>query len=259
MLNRLKKILTHPLMRDVDLDSPETASRVFTIINEKKNLKQIYENWYSFILQALPADRNGSILELGSGSGFLEKYIPNLITSEILNIQGVRVVLDGQSLPFQKNSLSGIVMVDVLHHLPDVKTFFREAATCVSRGGVIVMIEPWVTWWSSIVYGHLHHEPFDAKSNEWTFAKGAPLTQANSALPWIVFQRDREVFTREFAEWRILDIQLHTPFIYLLSGGVTLRNFVPGFLFDFCKRFEAFLNPWIGTWAMFATIVLKRN
>jgi len=42
-------------------------------------------------------------------------------------------------------SLRAIVMTDVLHHIPNVESFFAEAARCVRPGGVIVMIEPWLT------------------------------------------------------------------------------------------------------------------
>lgn len=109
-------------------------------------------------------------------------------------------MLDGEKIPFKNASLRGIVMIDVFHHIPCVKSFLTEATRCVRAGSVIVMIEPWNTCWSRLVYKYLHHEQFDPASKKWGFRKGGPLSQANSALPWIVFERDHEKFKMEFPE-----------------------------------------------------------
>ena len=261
-LTMLRKIVqayfSHPLVRDLDIDSPEAILRHSRLIQEKSFLKNIYEEWYTSILASLAENRTGPILELGSGGGFLKDILPCLITSEILRIPTVDMVLDGQHLSFRKASLRGIVMIDVFHHLPDVRRFFCEAAYCVKPGGVIVMIEPWTTRWSRIVYKYLHHEPFLPDFKEWNFAGNGRLSGANSALPWIVFDRDRAKFEREFPEWRIKEIKLQMPFCYLLSGGMSFRSFAPGWLFDRIRRLEDKLQPWMNIWAMFASITLLR-
>ena len=57
----------------------------------------------------------------------------------------------------------------------------------------------WVTRWSRWIYGRFHHEPFDPQRADWEFPLSGPLSGANGALPWIIFQRDREQFEREWA------------------------------------------------------------
>lgn len=251
--------LIHPLVRGVNIDSVEATLRHRYIIQEKSFLKNIYLAWYASILASLGEKRSGAILELGSGGGFFKEVFSGLITSEIFHIQFVDVVLDGLSLPFGKGALNGIVMVDVFHHLPDVRRFLGRAARCVKPGGMIVMIEPWVTPWSRMVYARLHHEPFDPGAGYWHFQDGGRMSGANSALPWIVFDRDRCGFEQEFPEWRIQDIVLHTPFAYLLSGGLSFRNVIPGALFGPIARIEDKIKPWMKYFAMFAKIVLVRN
>jgi len=118
----------------------------------------------------------GPVLELGSGSGFLGDFISDLITSDIFQIAGIDVMLDGQSLPFKEGSLRGIVMVDVLHHIPVVKSFFDKSVRCIEPGGVIVMVEPWNTRWSALIYRYLHHEPYHPETKKWDFAEGGPLS-----------------------------------------------------------------------------------
>lgn len=253
----LKAWLAHPLTRGLDIDDPRTTLLRRQIIQEKGFLRQIYQEWYAAIAAALPADEE-PVLELGSGAGFLSDFIPGLITSEIFSCPGVRVVLDGARLPFSDGVLRGIVMTDVLHHLPQPRRFFTEATRCVRPGGVMVMIEPWVTSWSRLVYRHLHHEPFRPEAPYWECPLSGPLSGANSALPWMIFERDRDQFEREFPEWQFLSIKPGMPFRYLISGGVSSRSLMPEAGLRLWRWVENRMRPWMTTWAMFATITLVR-
>jgi SAM-dependent methyltransferase len=151
------------------------------------------------------------------------------------------------------------VMQDVLHHVPEPRRFFKEAARCVRPGGTIVMIEPWVTGWSRFVYRKLHHEPFRPDASQWEFPSAGPLSGANGALPWILFERDRLQFVREFPMWSIRSIEVQMPFRYMLSGGVSMRSLTPGWSFTMWRTVEHALQPWMGRLGMFAFIVLERR
>ena len=253
----LKELLAHPLTRGLNIDSPRCTALRRTIIQNKAFLRQIYISWYKSLITLLPPG-DGPVLELGSGSGFLRDYISDLITSDIFQITDIDVTLDGQNLPFKEGALRGIVMVDVLHHIGNVKSFFKKSVHCIKPEGVILMVEPWITKWSALTYRYLHHEPYHPESKKWTFTEGGPLSQANLALPWIIFARDREKFEQQFPEWHISQITLHSPFTYLLSGGISLRELLPGCLFETCNRIENMLTPWMDSMAMFATIALTR-
>jgi SAM-dependent methyltransferase len=254
----IKTLLAHPLTRGMDLDDPRTTELRRRIIRENKFLFKIYQEWYRALATELePA--GGLYLELGSGAGFLRECVPHLITSEILPVPGLDVVLDGHQLPFASQSLSGIAMIDVLHHLPQVRCFLSEAARTVRSGGTTVMIEPWVSLWSRWVYRHLHHEPFQPDAECWEFPASGPLSGANSALPWMVFRRDRVQFDAEFPEWQIACVRPFMPFRYLVSGGVSQRALMPSWTFGFWALLENMLWPWMSSWAMFALIVLRRR
>jgi SAM-dependent methyltransferase len=258
MVAKIKAWLTHPLTRGLDLDDPSSVERCRKLIQSKPSLRAIYREWYSAISRALPAG-TGAVLEVGSGPGFLAEFIPGLITSEILACRGIRLSLDATRLPFSTGALRAIVMTNVLHHLPQPRRFFAEAARCVQPGGAIVMIEPWVSTWSSFVYGRLHHEPFDREAQSWEFPASGPLSGANGALPWILFARDRVRFEEEFPEWGIESIRPGMPFRYLLSGGVSLRTLTPPASEGAWRRVERLMEPWMSHWAMFAQIKLVRR
>jgi SAM-dependent methyltransferase len=253
----LRETLAHPLTRGLDLDDPATTERRRQIIKSKYLLKRVYDQWYAMIQAGL--DENGPILELGSGGGFMSESINGLITSEVFFSKHVAVIANATALPFARASLRAIVMVEVLHHIPDVRRFFREAEVCLHTGGVVLMIEPWVSGWSKLIWGKLHHEPFDWNRPEWSFPSTGPLSSANGALPWILVERDRAVFERDFPQFEIATVRPIMPFQYLVSGGVSMRSLAPGWSYHFWRLLEATLRPWMGDWGMYAFIALRKR
>lgn len=254
----IRKLLAHPLTRNLDIDAPESAAMRERIIREKPFLRRIYEEWYGLITGAIP-DGEGKVLELGSAGGFLREHIRDLVTSDILDVPAVDLMVDARRLPFGRGELRGIAMTNVLHHLSDVRRFFRESGRCVRPGGVIAMVEPWRSVWSSFVYRTLHHEPFDPDAGDWNIPPSGPLSGANGALPWMIFRRDSDQFMREFPCWELETIQPMMPFRYLLSGGVSMRSLMPSTTFSFWRGLERGLAPLSGALAMFAFIVLRRT
>jgi SAM-dependent methyltransferase len=232
--------LSHPLTRGMDIDAPDTTALRLQIIQSKPFLRRLYEEWYEGISSYFSAE--DVVLELGSGAGFLRDWMPDLVTSDMFPIRGVDRVEDACALSFPDESLDGIVMSDVLHHIPDVDAFFREAARTLLTGGRIVMVEPWNNPMAAWVYRTLHHEPFDPDAAEWALRGAGPLSRANGALPWILTVRDADRFRAkhpQFSPARIRPIML---FAYLLSVGVSLRSLAPGFAYRLCRHVERIIG-----------------
>jgi len=258
LASAIRSLLEHPLTSGVDLDDPRTTELRKRITLEKPFLRKIYEEWYAGVIEALPAGP-GPVLELGSGGGFLDRFVPQLIKSDIMPVADLSVVLDGRQLPFRPGSLRAIVMTNVFHHIPDARSFLSEAARSVRPSGKLILIEPWVSRWASFVLRRLHHEPFEPDATSWEFPSTGPLSSANTALAWIVFARDRCRFEQEFPEWEVASIRCGMPFRYLLSGGVSLRGLMPGWTFGAWKTLEKVLVRSWGSLVMFAQIVLLRR
>lgn len=199
------------------------------------------------------------IVELGSGGGFIKEVLPTAITSEVIAIPNVNKVFSALAMPFAAESIAAFVMIDVLHHLPDGEKFFQEAARCLVKGGKIVMIEPANTFFSRIIYKYFHHEKFDTTAGWGTGEKSSPLSIGKGAIPWIIFQRDRTIFTQKYPRLKIHKIEKHTPFRYLLSGGLSFQQLVPTFSFKIITGLEKILKPVMGTLAMFQTIVIEKR
>jgi SAM-dependent methyltransferase len=258
MLATLKRWLAHPLTRDLDIDDPRTTALRRRIIAEKRGLRRVYARWYDQLVRHIPKG-NGAALELGSGGGYLADRVEDVITSDVFVIPGLNLVADARKLPFDTNSLRSIVMVDVFHHIPDSSAFLVDAVRCLRSGGTVVMIEPWATTFSTLIYRYLHHEPFEREAVDWMFPATGPLSAANGALPWMVFERDAALFAQVFPELAIRRIEPTTVITYLLSGGVSMRSLVPDVLWFAAEALEWLLRPLRRRAAMFALIVLERR
>lgn len=252
----LSKMLAHPLTKGLSLDDPETTALRSRIIHEKIFLRKIYESWYQLLVSHIP-EGSGSVLEVGSGGGFLKELQEDALASEVFLVPNINIVLNAMALPFKHESLRAVLMVDVLHHIPNPALFFSEAARCVKSGGRCLFIEPWNTPWGKCVYQNLHHEPFNPEGG-WTIPSSGALSGANGALPWILFERDRQLFVEKFPQWRIVEVSPMMPLAYLISGGVSMRSIMPGWAYLLVRAFEKVIPSVEKKSGMFAFIMLER-
>ena len=164
-----------------------------------------------------------------------------------------------EKMPFEDNSLKAIFMLNVLHHIPDSEQFFREAQRTLTKNGFIYMIEPATTVFSKFIYKNFHHEPFDEQLKEWKFASKGPLSDANGAIPWMIFKRDYPKFQQLFPYLELIAFNHHTPLKYLLSGGLSKPNMVPYFMYGAISRLEKALSPLRSKTALFQTIIVQKK
>jgi SAM-dependent methyltransferase len=240
------------------IDDVSTTELHGSIILKKQFLKKIYlENYQQFIKSIGTDYLSKKVVELGSGGGFIKDIIPNAITSDVIELPQVEMYFSALDMPFENNSVDAFVMIDVLHHINDSEAFFVEALRCLKQGGKIVMIEPANTLWGGFIYRNFHHEPFDAKGG-WGFESKGPMSSANGAIPWILFVRDRQLFIEKFPQLKINILKHHTPFRYLISGGVSMRQLLPSFCYPLVKGFEFILSPLNRGLGMFMTVELEK-
>jgi SAM-dependent methyltransferase len=239
-----------------DLDDPATTLLHAEIVQKKPFLKQLYLDWYRRLIRSVGKKGEGLIVELGSGGGFIKNEWSEVITSDILPVDRVDKVFSAEDMPFKDSSVEAFVMLNVLHHIKRPRVFFQEAVRCLKVGGKIVMIEPANTVWSRFIYRNFHHENFDPDAG-WQIKAEGPLSESNQALAWIIFHRDKEIFESNFPMLQISERTLHTPFRYLFSGGLQLKQLLPTFAYPLVKNLEHILKPFNSIMAMFETVVLQ--
>ncbi len=241
-----------------DLDSPERTIAHQKIIWEKYFLRKLYEEWYDVFTGVQSQLPVGKMIELGSGGGFLKDIMPSVLCTDILELPSNDLTFSALEMPFGDNELSAIFMIDTFHHIPDSTLFLSEAKRVLKKNGMIVMIEPANSLWGRFIYQNFHHEPFDPKGN-WEIPNSGPLSGANGALPWIVFERDSEKLKSDFPGFQVEEITYHTPFMYLISGGVSFKQVFPNFFYPFFRTIDKLLPAISKQLSMFVTIKIRKK
>lgn len=242
-----------------NIDDPSVTENHRTIIKNKKLLRTLYQKWYELLLKEDYPVTKKTILEIGSGAGFIKERFPGVYCSDILPVSGIDLVFDGLYLPIKNESVTKFIMVDVFHHVKDSKKFITEMQRCLIPGGSIVMIEPYNTLWGRFIWKFFHHEAFLPDVKEWKIQGKGPLSSANGAISWIVFCRDQKIFKEKFPDLVIEEIRSHTSFSYLLSGGLSYPQLVPNVLTKPLLLGDEALCKYFPFTGMFATIKIGKK
>lgn len=207
----------------------------------KPQIRLVYQRWIDRIRPYLPA---GPLLEVGSGSGLLKHFLPDVILSDVTPLPWIDRVLDGKHLPFADGELGGVLLFDTLHHLPDPHQFLDEAARALRPGGRILMIEPWISPASWLGYKLLHHElvylkdyypaPVGEDKNPW---------DSNLAMANLVFGRDLRDWSRRHPNLDIIKRQRFSLLDFQLALGFKPRALVPHGLFKALVWLDDALAP----------------
>jgi SAM-dependent methyltransferase len=235
--------LREPSLKHFPVGSSEYFAQQKALIQQRPLLKRCYDDWYARLLADLRSvPKSGHLVELGSGGSYLKDLEPRIITSDVS--EGIAdCVIDARQLPFPDQSIQGLALTHVLHHIPDLYAFFREAHRALLPGGVITMIEVAHTPFARFFFKRFHHEPYLDHLPEWTFGQQDSMMDSNQALSWIVFVRDRARFETKFPGLKIEHYGFTPWFSYLISGGVTMRDVIPRFLTRPLFGIEWLLTP----------------
>ena len=237
--------LAHPRLRDLPVGSKEWFAAQQQMIQAKPLVKRCYDLWYKKLLadaDTVPGHSTARTVELGSGSSYIKRLRPAVISSDVVP-GGADIVIDGQRLPFREGSVRALLLSHVFHHIPNIASFLEEALRVLVPGGVISMIEVTHTPFARFFFSTFHPEPYDDEAREWNFQQEDSMLDSNQALSWIVFFRDRQRFARQFPTLK-LEHWSYLPWLsYLLSGGVNLRSFVPRPAAPAFRLLDSLLRP----------------
>jgi SAM-dependent methyltransferase len=258
----LDSAFLHPRLKNVASGTSAWFEAQRLMLLDKPLVRRCYDLWYERLLadaDSVPAPRGAAcIVELGSGLSEIKKIRPEIITSDVT--PGLAdMVIDGRALPFADHSVRAIFLTHVFHHIPDVERFFREASRVLVPGGVISMVDGTHTPFARFFFNRVHPEPYDDKTALWSFPEGDSMLDSNQALSWIVFDRDRRRFEREFPELKLERRNFLPWFGYLMSGGVNLRTFFPRFLTKAVAAADWILQPLDPVFAIHWHLTIRKD
>ena len=224
----LKGGWTEPLARGVDLGSTEAGEIQRVLLTTKPSLRRVYEQVYAKMLGAADAYVPGASvnIELGSGGGFLPEVAPSVLASDIRPIAGLDLVFDAQQAPFRDASVDVVFAMHVIHHIPRIRLFFAELERVLRPGGALVAVEPFWSPMAKVMYKHMHPEPFDEHAEHWEFESTGPM-MSNQAMSYLLLDRDRAMFEREFPGLEVIELGAFGGPSYLLTGGIWKQKLLP--------------------------------
>jgi len=263
MLGAVRRALIDPRVRDLDVDSPEFSLAHRQVLLGKPLTQQLFRDFYRRCrtLDERFFSGDGKRVEIGSGSGFMSEYYPDVLTSDVKPLPFVQAVFSAEEMPFADGSVRALYAINTFHHLPDPRAFFRELLRVLAPGGGVILIEPYHGPLARRLFASLHAtEGFDTTAVEWESPdQTGPFSKANQALSYIVFTRDQARFKAEFPTLSLVYDEPHTQLRYFLSGGVNFRALVPaaaGPLVALAERVLSPLDRWL---ALQHTIVLRKE
>jgi len=231
------------------------------IWENKKILRVIYEEWYKKIIVNL-SDTEGKTLELGSGSGNFKEFMPEAISSDIDKCDWLDMNFDAHKMPFENNSLSNIVMIDVLHHLYNPVLFLNEAFRVLNNKGRVIMLEPFPSPFSLMIYKKFHPEPFIFNVDYFDKKEihNKDPWDSNQAIPYLIFFKHLNMFRKMFDDKFIILKKEKLSFIlYPASGGFENKQMIPDIAIPLFQFAEKALTPFRNILAFRCFIVLEKK
>jgi len=161
------------------------------------------------------------------------------------------------------NSLDVITLTNVLHHLKNPIAFLNRAASKLKSGGKVIATEPFFSVLSTLIFKYLHHEAIDFRISEPELGEvQGPLASANIALPWLIFLQNAEWLQRlnDNFDLTTFSVRPFSALSYMVTGGISHRLPVPGFLYRMLFRLDIALSRrFPRVCAAFFTVTLTRR
>lgn len=248
----------------IDLHAREIFNEHRRVWEQKPVLRRIYNE--EFFARLLSFQKPGGIsIEVGGGPGFFKQLLPTVISTDLVWSAWLDVVADAQTLPFQSSSITNIFGLDVLHHFAVPVKFLMEVERVLVPGGRLILVEPWITPFSYLIYRYLHHEQCDLSACPWDvnhsqILAGKKALDGNQAIPYLLFgPRHRLETLRLTPRLNLAETQTFCLFAYLLSIGFKPMSLLPEFLYSPVSKFErATASLWRRLAALRVLLVLEK-
>ncbi len=200
--------------------SPNESAKKLT--KKNKNLDYLLKKRFNWMKKYISKKR--TVIELGSGNGFIKKYLgKKIITSDLKTHQNIDYKFDMNNLKLPKKlkkKVNVFILNHSLHHCKDPLELIRIMKDNLKKNGFILINEPEISFVFKFFLKIFNHERWDldvSKSNQKNF------WLQNNATGRILFKKN---FENKFVKqnFHVVKNQLNEFLIFLNSGGNSVNS-----------------------------------
>lgn len=233
------------------------------VLRRKRMIRSVFEEFHSTFaeLDRTYFSGDGQVIELGAGVYPVRETIPDVLATDVVPAPHLDRVLDAGDMDLPDESVRAFYLQNVFHHFPEPDRFFAELERTLVPGGGAILIEPASGPFASWLYPRLFAtEGYDKTAQEWNTPIGGPMSGANQALSFVVFDRDRERFQASHPTLELAHFDVLTSWPrYLASGGLNFRSLLPGFMTGSMHVLEHAFSPLRRTLGLHRVIVIRKR
>lgn len=217
-----------------------------SINSQKPGINRYLKYLYSKIENSLVGNK---ILEIGSGAGLSVNFIKRqkIILTDILSWpQGkVQGSINAINLPFADNSFDSVFSLDAIHHMEFPVKAIAEACRVVRPGGRVVIVEPYISYFSFLVYKMFHKEQttWNYKISPDGSVTSSTASEGEQATLQAMFYDDKWIRYIQKLTKKELKFQrsYFSPISFFATGGLSNPLPVPAVLISIIIRLEKIL------------------
>lgn len=232
--------------------------------NSKKRGINAYLTWlFQEVSKYLEGDH---ILEIGAGAGISRNFLSlkNLTQTDLLFFpkSGVKSKVDAQNLPFRDNFFDSAFTVDAIHHVPKPHLAILELCRVVKPGGVIVIVEPHVNFFSYLFYKLFHFENITWKYqiNIGADSVSSLASEGEQSVLQALLNNQNFIDLLENNPGKLITIcrKYISPISFLLTGGLTRPIPISNKIISVVTKFENYIPQAILQFIAFRQILILR-
>lgn len=258
----LADFLREPLLDKINVDSTDRMTAHEAILNSKPMIREVFTEIHGLMwkLSRQHLGGEGQDIEIGAGVYPIKRSYPSVLATDLIPSTSIDRVMDAQAMDVADASIRTIFGQHCFHHLPQPEKFFAELNRVLVPGGGAVLVEPYWSPVATVLFKQLFaSEDFDKNSSGWDNLASGAMSDANQALSYVVFERDRVRYDRLFPSLPVVhQAPLGNYMRYLLSGGLNFRQLIPDALIPVVKGLETGLSPFNRWIALHHVIVIRK-
>ncbi|MDR1074894.1 MAG: class I SAM-dependent methyltransferase [Xanthomonadaceae bacterium] len=259
----LADLLRDPAVESLDLDASDRLDAHARILARKRMLREVFTEFHDDFerLDRRYLSGDGLRLEIGAGVAPIRDSYPDVLSTDIVAGPGLDRTLDAENMNLADGSVRVIFGQNCFHHFPHPDRFFDGLERVLAAGGGAILLEPYHGPFAAFTFKRLFHtEGYDKDCPSWETPVVGPMSGANQALSYIVFNRDRPLFESRHPRLKIVHQETCGNYIeYLLSGGLNFRQLCPDWATPLVGLNQWLLSPFNRWLALHHIVVLRKE